>query len=232
MALLAVLLRSGDVSQTRGRFCSYLARREFVHEKAIFDARFVHETAKAGIFQCSAWLQSGRKSDTIRAMKREVVSCAAAALAFAANALTVTLDRPSPAAERDFAYHLNKMGAAENVSLKVAEHPYGVMSGDEQAFRLRIAGDEAWISGRTPEAVAHGVYELLERMGCDWVMPGEIGEVIPQSANPRPADCDVEEAPSFRVRCPWMPGSRNKLVRERGEYDLWKTRKKLQTDSH
>ena len=165
-------------------------------------------------------------------MKREAVSCAAAALAFAANALTVTLDRPSPAAERDFAYHLKKMGAAENVSLKVAEHPYGIRSGDEQAFRLRIAGDEAWISGRTPEAVAYGVYELLERMGCDWVMPGEIGEVVPQSANPRPADCDVEEAPSFRVRCPWMPGSRNKLVRERGEYDLWKTRKKLHVNRY
>ena len=156
----------------------------------------------------------------------------AAITAGAANALTVTLDRPSPAAERDFAYHLGKMGAVESVSLKVAEHPYGVRSGDEQAFRLRIAGDEAWISGRTPEAVAHGVYELLERMGCDWVMPGEIGEVIPQSANPRPADCDVEEAPSFRVRCPWMPGSRNKLVRERGEYDLWKTRKKLHVDRY
>ena len=150
---------------------------------------------------------------------------------FDAQALTVTIDRASPAAERDFVYHVKKMGAEANVSLKVATHPYGVKSGAEEAFRLRIDGGDAWVSGGSEAAVSHGIYELLERMGCDWVMPGEVGEVIPQCADPRPADCDVEESPSFRVRCPWYTGNLKAIPKDRRDaYDLWKTRKKLQTN--
>ena len=160
-----------------------------------------------------------------------VLACAAASMRL--GAMTVTIDRASPAAERDFAYHVRKMGAEANVTLKVAPHEWGVKSGAEEAFRLRIAGGDAWVSGGSEAAVSHGIYELLERMGCDWVMPGEIGEVIPQCADPRPADCDVEQSPSFRVRCPWYSGNLRAIPKaKRDAYDLWKTRKKLQTDRY
>ena len=148
------------------------------------------------------------------------------------QALTVTIDIPSPAAERDFAYHVGKMGASANVSLTVAKHSNTVKSADRQAFRLKISGGDAWISGHTADAVSYGIYELLERMGCDWVAPGEIGEVVPENPDPRPADCDVEEAPSFTVRCPWLSGSKTKFKKERAEYDVWKARKKLHADRY
>ena len=153
--------------------------------------------------------------------------------AFAAlrlQALTVTIDLPSSAAEKDFAYHIEKMGAASNVTLSVAAHAYKVASDAEEAFRLKIADGRAWISGRSEAAVSHGLYALLERMGCDWVMPGEIGEVIPVCPEPRPADCDVEEAPSFRVRFPWYSGNPRTKSRERQEYNVWAVRHKLHTD--
>ena len=150
----------------------------------------------------------------------------------AAFALEVEIDRPSPGAERDFAYHLGKMGATADVTVRVAEHPHAVRSAVDESFRLKVDGGKAWISGRSAAAVSHGLYELLRRMGCDWVMPGEIGEVIPQCADPRPADCDIEESPSFAVRCPWYSGSplKYRFANVWAEYDVWKTRHKLQTD--
>ena len=158
--------------------------------------------------------------------------CIASATLCAAEApaLTVAIDHPSPAAEQDFLYHLGKMGASSNVVLRVAEHPYKVVSDAEEAFRLKVEGGNAWISGHGETAVSHGIYALLERMGCDWVMPGEIGEVIPHEPNPRPADCDVEEAPSFRVRYPWCSGSARTKVRERKDFNIWAVRHKLHTD--
>ena len=160
-----------------------------------------------------------------------VLACAAASMRL--GAMTVTIDRASPAVERDFAYHIERMGAAASVSLKVAPHEWGVKSDADEAFRLRIAGGDAWVSGRSEAAVSHGIYELLERMGCDWVVPGEVGEVVPQCADPRPADCDFESSPSFRVRCPWYAGNLRSIPKDkRDAYDLWKTRKKLHTDRY
>ena len=162
---------------------------------------------------------------------RMLATMTAVALAAAHSpALTVTINQPSPDAEKDFLYHVGKMGAASNVTLSVTNHPYGVSLDHEEAFRLKVADGKAWISGRTEAAVSHGLYALLERLGCDWVMPGEIGEVIPNSPDPKPADCDVEEAPSFHVRFPWYSGNGRTKVRERQEYNVWAVRHKLHTD--
>ena len=59
-------------------------------------------------------------------MKHTILVITAALAALRLQALTVTIDIPSPAAERDFAYHVGKMGASANVSLAVAKHPNAV----------------------------------------------------------------------------------------------------------
>ena len=142
--------------------------------------------------------------------------------------LTVVIDRPSPDAVADFRYHVAKMGASAKVDVTCAEHPYAVSNETAEAFRLKILGDKAWVSGRSAEAVSHGLYELLERMGCDWIMPGEIGEVIPECADPKPADCDIEESPSFRVRNPWYNGGAACVSqKEYEEFAVWHSRKKM-----
>lgn len=162
-------------------------------------------------------------------MRKILLLASLAVCSSVASALEVTIDGPSPEAEKDFAYHLGRMGATTAVTLKVASHPYAVRSEDDEAFRLRIEGNRAWVSGRSPAAVSHGLYELLERLGCHWVMPGTLGEVIPSCADPKPEACDVEEAPSFAVRAPWYSGSRSKLLTKlKAEFAVWKRRLKLQ----
>jgi hypothetical protein len=75
-----------------------------------------------------------------------------------------------------------------------------------EGFRLIARDQRLLIGGQTDAAAALGVYELLERLGCDWVMPGKIGEIIPKRATVSLADPDVSEAPSFLTRKPWYRG--------------------------
>jgi hypothetical protein len=62
---------------------------------------------------------------------------------------------------------------------------------------------QAWaqgitITGATPRAVLYGTYDLLERLGCGWCVPGD--DSIPR----RPRLClsalEVDTAPSFQYR--------------------------------
>lgn len=52
-------------------------------------------------------------------------------------------------------------------------------SGARDGFRYRVDKSRLLIVGETPQGVLHAVYDLLERLGCGWYAPGEIGEVIP-----------------------------------------------------
>ncbi|MBP5285080.1 MAG: DUF4838 domain-containing protein, partial [Kiritimatiellae bacterium] len=142
-------------------------------------------------------------------------------------ALEVTVDCESPPAMADFRYHLSKMGATTS-TLRVAPHGYRVASEAPEAFRLVVEGEKAYVSGRDAMAVSHGLYELLERMGCDWVMPGELGEVVPENPDPGPEDCDIEESPSFQVRNPWYNGGAACVSqKEYEEFAVWRVRKKM-----
>ena len=146
-------------------------------------------------------------------------------------AFEVVIDKPSPAAEKDFQYHMKKMTGAE-VPLKVAEHDFKVKGHSEvkEAFRIRVKDNKVYISGESPLAVSHGLYEVLAKLGCDWVIPGPRGEVIPKVKNPSLPDLDEEQKPSFDMRNPWYGGSPGKMVQLRKDHVLWKTRHKLQND--
>ena len=50
----------------------------------------------------------------------------------------------------------------------------------EESFRLLTKDGRVLIGGESVYGVSHGVYELLRELGCDWIFPGEEGEVIPQ----------------------------------------------------
>ncbi len=57
-----------------------------------------------------------------------------------------------------------------------------VMEGASRArdgFRYQIVKDRLLIAGETPRGDLHGVYDLLERLGCGWFAPGKVGEVVP-----------------------------------------------------
>lgn len=80
-------------------------------------------------------------------------------------------------------------------------------------FRIRTVGGNLYICGRefpddrprwigwTSRGTLYGAYDFLERVvGARWLMPGEVGEDIPQHAALALPDLDVQEAPDFEIR--------------------------------
>jgi hypothetical protein len=78
----------------------------------------------------------------------------------------------------------------------------------QEGFRILTKDKLVLIGGQSDMATLNGVYELLNRLGCDWVMPGEIGEIIPASTTVRVPDTDVSQAPDFETRRLWYRGWR------------------------
>lgn len=87
-------------------------------------------------------------------------------------ALEVIIDHDSPEAVRDFQYHMRRM-TGKDAPLTIFQHPYGVRKKTltREAFRIKAEKKRVYISGESAKAVSHGLYELLNRLGCDWVMP-------------------------------------------------------------
>jgi len=69
-----------------------------------------------------------------------------------------------------------------------------------EAFRVKVAKDLVLIGGASDFGSSHGIYALLERLGCAWVLPGAEGEIIPRLATVKAPDLDIQEAPSFSYR--------------------------------
>jgi len=122
-------------------------------------------------------------------------------------------------------YHLQKMTGAV-LEVVVTEDPAtiqgpAIVLGDlatklgaepkktnesEEGFRLLAKGNQLLIAGQSDEAVLFGVYEALEKLGCDWVMTGEIGEIIPKKATVTFPQIDESQAPDFLFRRLWYRG--------------------------
>ena len=137
---------------------------------------------------------------------------------------------PLETAVEELNYHLRKMSGAqlEVVLTSDAEQVRGPAivlgalarklgaiptkkSESGEAFRLLTRGDQLLIGGESEGAVLLGVYALLEKMGCEWVMPGVIGEIIPQRDTVSLPEMDETQVPDFAMRKLWYRGGR-KLV--------------------
>lgn len=151
------------------------------------------------------------------------------------------------AALLDLNYHLEKMSgtklavetAGESSRISGNAIVIGELTGikpekitaNGEAFRLQISGNRILINGESDVGTAYGIYELLRRLGCDWTMPGTIGEIIPIRKNIAIEDCDVSSAPDFAVRAPWYAGSvasKSYTVQSMAEFNQWKLRHKMQ----
>jgi len=112
----------------------------------------------------------------------------------------------------------NRLGAQPNARSELGE-----------AFRLKTANGMLLIGGESSAACAYGIYELLSLLGCDWVMPGINGEVIPAQNNVSIDGLDIEQAPSFALRFPCYSGGGSVVTQKcRDEFDQWKLRHKEQ----
>ncbi|MCE9566790.1 MAG: DUF4838 domain-containing protein [Planctomycetes bacterium] len=85
--------------------------------------------------------------------------------------------------------------AAFGASAKTA--PY------KQGFRYVVSPKGVGLLGESDLAASYAVYELLDRLGCRWFMPSELGEVIPESKTITLKDIDLSTAPGTIYRGIW-----------------------------
>ena len=140
----------------------------------------------------------------------------------------------------DLNYHFKKMSGTV-LPVKYNEKPVApaivleYKNGEKEEYFIDSTKDKIVISGATGFAVAHGIYEMLSRLGCDWVFTGVAGEVIPKMSTVDTGVYQATSKPDFAVRCPFY--TQNWKVHDkygRIDYHLWKLRNKMQitTFSH
>ena len=104
--------------------------------------------------------------------------------------------------------------------------------GAKEEYFIESTKDQIIISGRDGFAISHGIYEMLSRLGCEWVFTGKAGEVIPKLSTVDTGVYSCSSKPDFAVRCPFY--SKNMRVHppaERMDYQIWKLRQKMQLNT-
>jgi hypothetical protein len=96
----------------------------------------------------------------------------------------------------------------------------------EEGFAIRASGDRLVLAGNDEPpylGTRYAVVELLHRLGVRWFLPGEIGEVVPRSADVSVSPLDLVERPSFPLRNFWEH-ARDRMGEECAE---WKVHNKM-----
>ncbi|MGH7134863.1 MAG: DUF4838 domain-containing protein, partial [Pirellulales bacterium] len=73
----------------------------------------------------------------------------------------------------------------------------------KQGFRYVVSAKGVGLYGASDLASSYAIYELLDRLGCRWYLPGELGEVIPQMKTVSLADAEISAAPDTIFRNVW-----------------------------
>ncbi len=155
-------------------------------------------------------------------------------------------------AVKDFIYHIRKMSGAE-LEVKYVSSPSEIKfpaivvgkiaeklgvelektdseTGSE-SFRIIVGDDRILIRGGSYKGSSYGIYELLRKLGCDWIMPGTLGEVVPAKKTVTISKIDETQSPDFIVRRPWYTGgSRMNSRKEDNDFEVWKRRQKQSYD--
>ncbi len=133
-------------------------------------------------------------------------------------------------------YHLEKMSGVR-LPVRLTEDPAdikppAIVMGDlavrmgaeprrrvesKEGFRILAKEGIVRIGGESEEAVLFGVYEVLEQLGCEWIMPGEIGIVTPVKRTVSVVEQDRSSAPDFLFRRLWYRGYPPPRLPEEGE---------------
>ncbi len=72
-----------------------------------------------------------------------------------------------------------------------------------QGFRVVVKKDGIGLIGENDQSASYAIYELLERLGCRWFMPSEMGESFPSSKTVTLSEMDVSSAPGTIYRNLW-----------------------------
>ena len=81
--------------------------------------------------------------------------------------------------------------------------PPGKSAPYKQGFRVVVSPTGVGLSGESALATSYAIYELLDRLGCRWYMPSELGEVVPHLPTIALAELDFSSAPGTVFRGIW-----------------------------
>jgi len=81
--------------------------------------------------------------------------------------------------------------------------PVGKTYPYKQAFRVVVSAKGVGLIGESDLATSYAIYEVLDRLGCRWYMPSEMGEVIPQLKTIALPEMDFVSAPGTIYRGIW-----------------------------
>jgi hypothetical protein len=75
----------------------------------------------------------------------------------------------------------------------------------KQGFRYVVSATKGvGLLGESDLAASYAVYELLDRLGCRWYLPGDLGECLPTLPTIALAETDFSSAPSTLYRGVWF----------------------------
>ncbi len=147
------------------------------------------------------------------------------------------------AALDDLALHIERMSGARLSVLRVkstkdVETPAIVIGRlacemgaeppkNEEGYRILTKNGAVLIGASTGDGASYGIYTLLEHLGCDWVMPGEIGMITPEKNTINVREIDESGAPAFAYRLIWYRGGSEVPEEDRRHFEEWCRRQKL-----
>lgn len=73
----------------------------------------------------------------------------------------------------------------------------------KQGWRVAVTPEAIGLFGESDEGTSYAIYEVLDRIGCRWYMPGELGEVIPSLKTIQLPAGDVSDVPATEYRGIW-----------------------------
>jgi len=89
-----------------------------------------------------------------------------------------------------------------------------------QGFRVVVTQSGVGLQGESDESSSYAIYELLDRLGCRWFMPSELGEEIPQLKTIALPMMDHAGAPGTWYRGIWYADANFKRrTRNNGGFD-------------
>ena len=98
----------------------------------------------------------------------------------------------------------------------------------QECFRVLVKDGLVLINGETPAATTYGIYTFLGNLGCDWVVPGPVGEIIPSRKTVTVEDGDMAVEPSFPARRMYNAGGRPNIGETPAkEFAVWQRRQRL-----
>ncbi len=148
------------------------------------------------------------KPEDNRRRLRESVKDLAAILTRMTGAKVDVVAGAPPAGETRLPILIGEL-ATEKFGPPAKKFPYN------QGLRIIVSDKAVGLMGESDLAASYAIYTWLEQLGCRWIMPGELGEVLPATKTLRVATQDLSTGPSTIYRGIWYAdsafGRRNRL---------------------